>query len=183
MAGSDTVATSLRASILYIASDPAVVRRIRAELAAAGVPAGRPTSDIISYAEARNIRYLVAVVREVLRVHPPSIAPMEKQLGDEPDVLPDGRVIPARTKIALSLTAILRDPDIFGPDAHLFRPERWLDVEDEEAKRRMDRAHEMIFGSGRFLCLGREIAMMHIVKVVAEVSARFCLACPHSEFR
>ncbi|POR35306.1 Pisatin demethylase [Tolypocladium paradoxum] len=169
VAGSDTVATSLRAAVLYISSDPAVVRRIRAELAAAGVSPSRPTSEILSYGDARNVKYLLAVVREVLRIHPPAIATMEKQLGNEDDVLPDGRVIPAGTKIALSLTTILRDPETFGPDAELFRPERWLEDVDEETKKKMDRAHELIFGSGRFICLGREIAMMHIVKVVAEV--------------
>jgi cytochrome P450 len=169
IAGSDTVATSLRAAILYIASDASIVQRIRAELAAAGVSPTRPTTSILSYADARNIRYLVAVVREVLRIHPPAIATMEKQLGPEDDVLPDGRVIPARTIIALSLTAILRDPETWGDDAEVFRPERWLEDVGEERKRGMDRAHELIFGSGRFICLGREIAMMHIVKVVAEV--------------
>ncbi|GAB1317424.1 Pisatin demethylase [Madurella fahalii] len=176
IAGSDTVATALRAAILYIASSPSTVARIRAELAAAGVSPDKPTTDIISYSDARNIRYLVAVVREVLRVHPPAIATMEKQLGDEDDVLPDGRVIPARTNIALSLTAILRDPETWGPDAELFRPERWLEDVDEATKSKMDRAHEFIFGSGRFLCLGREIAMMHIVKVVAEIFNRYDIA-------
>lgn len=173
VAGSDTVATSLRAAILYIASDASIVQRIRSELATAGVSPLRPTSDILSYADARNIRYLVAVVREVLRIHPPAIATMEKQLGPEDDVLPDGRVIPARTIIALSLTAILRDPETFGPDAELFRPERWLEDVGEEKKKNMDRAHELIFGSGRFICLGREIAMMHIVKVVVEIFNRY----------
>ncbi|GJN83130.1 hypothetical protein PLIIFM63780_006678 [Purpureocillium lilacinum] len=173
VAGSDTVATSLRAAILYIASDPSIVRRIRAELASAGVSPSRPTSEIISYSEARNIKYLIAVVREVLRIHPPAIATMEKQLGNEDDVLPDGRVIPARTIIALSLTTILRDPEVFGPDAELFRPERWLEDMDEERRKKMDRAHELIFGSGRFICLGREIAMMHIVKVVSEIFYRY----------
>lgn len=94
---------------------------------------------------------------------------MEKQLGNENDVLLDGRVIPAKTIIALSLTSILRDPETFGPDAELFRPVRWLEDVDEETKKKKDRAHELIFGSGRFLCLGREIAMMHMVKVVIEV--------------
>jgi cytochrome P450 len=159
------------------------VQRIRAELAAAGVSPTRPTTSILSYADARNIRYLVAVVREVLRIHPPAIATMEKQLGPEDDVLPDGRVIPARTIIALSLTAILRDPETWGPDAEVFRPERWLEDVGEEKKKGMDRAHELIFGSGRFICLGREIAMMHIVKVVAEVCFFFFLfrsVCPFS---
>ncbi|KAF2128299.1 pisatin demethylase [Dothidotthia symphoricarpi CBS 119687] len=181
VAGSDTVATSLRAAILYIASDPSVVHRIRTEVAAAGVSSERPTSDIISYGDARKIRYILAVVREVLRVHPPAIATMEKQLGNESDLLPDGRVIPARTNIALSLTAILRDPETFGADAELFRPERWLEDVDEEQKKKMDRAHELIFGSGRFLCLGREIAMMHIVKIVIEIFNRYDISVLHPE--
>ncbi|KAH8723144.1 pisatin demethylase [Phaeosphaeriaceae sp. PMI808] len=181
VAGSDTVATSLRAAILYIASNPYVVRRIRAEVAAAGISAERPTSEIVSYADARNIRYILAVVREVLRIHPPAIATMEKQLGDEIEVLSDGRVIPARTNIALSLTSILRDQETFGKDADLFRPGRWLEDIDEEQKQKMDRAHEFIFGSGRFLCLGREIAMMHIVKVVIEIFTRYDISILHPE--
>ncbi|PSK42027.1 Isotrichodermin C-15 hydroxylase [Elsinoe australis] len=181
VAGSDTVATSLRAAILYIASDPAIVRRIRAELAEAGISPDRPTSEIVNYAEARNIRYILAVLREVLRIHPPAIATMEEQLGNESDVLPDGRVILAKTIIALSLTSILRDPETFGPDAELFRPERWLEDVDEETKKKMDRAHELIFGSGRFLCLGREIAMMHIVKVVIEIFNRYDISVMNPE--
>lgn len=170
MAGSDTVATSLRAAILYIASDPIVTKRIRDELEASGIEGHRADSDIISYSKAREQKYLLAVIREVLRIHPPAIATMEKQLGNEDDVLPDGRVIPARTIIALSLRTILRDPDVFGEDAEIFRPDRWLEDVSEEQRRKMDQAHELIFGSGRFICMGREIAMMHITKIVAEVS-------------
>lgn len=170
MAGSDTVATSLRAAILYIASDPIVTKRIRDELKASGIEGHRATSDIISYSKAREQKYLLAVIREVLRIHPPAIATMEKQLGNEDDILPDGRVIPARTIIALSLRTILRDPEVFGEDAEIFRPDRWLEDVSEEQRRKMDQAHELIFGSGRFICMDREIAMMHITKIVAEVS-------------
>lgn len=173
VAGSDTVATALRAMVLYIATNPPVVSRLRAEMEAAGVSPDRPTSAIISNAKARSIPYLVAVIREGLRIHPPVVGALEKQANPGGDKLPDGSFIPGGTKIQVSTWAILRDPDTFGPDAELFRPERWLEVTDPDQKRKMDRAVELVFSAGRFICMGRDIAMTQCLKVISELFYRF----------
>ncbi|KAI0456052.1 cytochrome P450 [Xylaria acuta] len=175
VAGSDTVATALRAAVLWIATNPLVVNRLRAELSAAGVDQDRPTTNVLSGAKAREIPYLVAVVREALRLHPPVVGGLEKVLVREhEDVLPDGRRVPAGTRVNVSTWAILRDPDIFGADAEAFRPERWLDdTLSEERRRAMNRAHELVFSAGRFICMGREIAMTQCLKVISELFYRF----------
>ena len=172
-AGSETVATALRAAVLYIASNPLVVDRMRTEMEIAGISRDRPTKTIISYAQARKIPYLTAVVREVLRMHPPAIGALEKQVDKGGDVVPDGRHVPAGTRFYTSIWATLRDPEVFGPDAELFRPERWLEVVEPEKKRLMDRSADLVFGAGRYLCLGREIAMMQCLKVISEVNFAF----------
>jgi cytochrome P450 len=97
----------------------------------------------------RNIRYILAVVREVLRVHPPAISAIKKQLGNDNDVLPGGRDIPARTNIALSVTTILQDLKTFVANEELLRPERRLEDIDEEPRKKMDRAHKLILSSVR----------------------------------
>jgi hypothetical protein len=48
-------------------------------------------------------------------------------------------------------------------------PERWLLEKDEKKMSEMNRTHELIFGYGKYQCLGKPIALMEISKVVFEV--------------
>lgn len=57
---------------------------------------------------------------------------------------------------------------MFGPDADLFRPERWLEV-DEAQRTEMRRVAELVFGYGRWMCAGKVIAFMELNKVLVEV--------------
>ncbi|KAK2014986.1 hypothetical protein LZ32DRAFT_672897, partial [Colletotrichum eremochloae] len=60
-------------------------------------------------------------------------------------------------------------PDRFvGADAYEFRPKRWLEAETEEVKR-MEGRLELIFRYGKWECLGRNVAMMELQKVLVEV--------------
>ncbi|KAK6833502.1 hypothetical protein PG995_013252 [Apiospora arundinis] len=181
VAGSDTVATALRAAVLWIATNPLVVARLRAEMESAGVSRHRATDEIIPNAQARGIEYLVAVIREALRMHPPVVGGLEKEVVKDGEVLPDGRRIPVGTKINVSTWAILRDPDTFGDDAEYFRPERWLEDMPAERRRKMDRAHELVFSAGRFICMGRDIAMTQMLKVIGELFYRYDIVVQNPE--
>jgi benzoate 4-monooxygenase len=57
---------------------------------------------------------------------------------------------------------------VWGDDATLFRPERWLDPD-----KKADPNDFMPFGAGHRSCVGRNIAMMSIVKVLATVWRRY----------
>ncbi|KAL8991443.1 MAG: hypothetical protein Q9177_000155 [Variospora cf. flavescens] len=182
VAGSDTTATALRAAVLFVATSPPTVARLRYEMEAAGIPANRDTQTIISNAKARSIPYLMATIRESLRLHPPVIGALEKMAGRSGDVLPDGRRIPPSTRIQVSIWAILRDPEVFGSDADCFRPERWLEVNAEsEQRKRMDRSTDLVFSAGRFVCMGRDIALTQLLKVIAELFYRFELTVINPE--
>ena len=165
------MATALRATVLYVATNPVILADIRSEMHAAGIPLNRPTSDIISNVKVRSIPYLVATIKEGLRMHPPVVGALEKQAGPHGDTLPDGRFVPAGTKVQVSTWATQRNPEVFGDDADVFRPSRWLEERDAEKKGRMDRSVELVFSVGRFICMGREIAMTQCLKVISEASA------------
>jgi cytochrome P450 len=49
---------------------------------------------------------------------------------------------------------MIRHEDVFGRDPELFRPERWLDIEETKYAE-MARVVDLTFGSGRFKCLVR----------------------------
>lgn len=58
-------AGALRATMLYIVSNPQVYSRLLAEIATT------PISSPITDAEARSMPFLQAVIKEGLRIHPP----------------------------------------------------------------------------------------------------------------
>ncbi|KAK1476984.1 hypothetical protein CCUS01_16700 [Colletotrichum cuscutae] len=178
IAGSDTTATAIRATLLYIITNPRVHNKLLAEiLSKYNTTARRP---IISDAEARNLPYLQAVIKEGLRIFPPVAGLMAKKAPPEGDTW-NGVFIPGGTRVGWSSWAMFRRPDVFGEDADEFRPERWLVGQGEDAKeedgtagaaekklREMEATIELIFSSGRYQCLGRPVALMELDKVFFE---------------
>lgn len=68
----------------------------------------------------------------------------------------------------INLIAVQLRKDVFGEDADIFRPERFLEC-SKEKKIDMERTVEMAFGSGKYQCAGKVMAFVEIYKVVFEV--------------
>jgi cytochrome P450 len=66
----------------------------------------------------------------------------------------------------------MRNTKIWGDDASLFRPERWLEGDAEELQKK-ELNLEMVFGYGRYQCLGKNIARLELNKIFVEASSRF----------
>jgi cytochrome P450 len=173
VAGSDTTAAALRGIMLYLVSHPRVYVKLQAELDAAerdGV--APPLTDIISDTAVRKLPYLQAVIKEGIRIHPPVTDQVPKRVPDGGDtVVVDGKPVflPGGTNIGYAALPLNMREDTFGPDAHEFRPERWLLEKDSARLAAMNRTHELIFGYGKYQCLGKPVALMEIGKTVFEV--------------
>jgi len=80
---------------------------------------------------------------------------------------------PSGTPIAWNSWGLMRNKKIFGPDAEVFRPERWLTADNTaETQKHMLRMNEtlsLVFGYGRFGCLGKVVANMELNKALVEV--------------
>ncbi len=163
MAGADTTATGVRITLLHIVTSPRVYRTLTAEIDAATPHVSSPITD----AEAKELPYLQAVIKEGLRIWPPISSWLEKEVPPAGDVI-EGRFVPGGTNIAIAGWAMQRDKSIYGADADVFRPERWLEA-DAEKLREMTRMLDLVFGYGRFGCLGRSIASIELNKVFVEV--------------
>ena len=168
IAGSDTTATAIRATILHIITNPRVNERLLEEIRDASI-----TTDVISDAEARTMPYLQAVIKEGLRIWPPVAGLQSKEAPPQGDTW-KGVFIPGGTRIGYCAWGIYRDEELWGKDAGEFRPERWLNA-DEAKLKEMESTLDLIFSYGRWQCLGRPVATMELNKIFVQVSASYIL--------
>lgn len=165
IAGTDTTATAIRTTMLYIITNARVFNTLRAEIASLG-PA--PPDSIISDDKARTMLYLQAVIKEGLRIHPPAAGLMAKVVPAGGDTF-NGVRLPEGTRVGYCGWGVMRRHDVWGIDSTEFRPERWLEASPEKV-REMESTLELVFGYGRWQCLGRNVALMELNKVFVEVS-------------
>lgn len=90
-----------------------------------------------------------------------------KEVPPEGDTI-DGIFVPGGTRIGHNTQGIMRRRDIFGDDADIFRPERWLNISPEK-RQEMVQTTELVFGYGRWGCLGKPVAFLELNKVYVEV--------------
>lgn len=176
-AGSDSTASALRITLHFICTSPPIQERLLAE-ARAGIEAGLISRPIIKDAEARQLPYLQACIKEGLRIYPPVTGLMAKMVpegGAKIEVDGVEKFAPGGTQVGWNSWGMMHDPEIFGADAEIFRPERWLPRDGSEKERdrivQMTETVSLCFGYGRFGCLGRGVATMELNKAVIEVGA------------
>lgn len=162
MVGSDTTVASLRSIVLYIITHPKVYSKLKNELDSANL-----SEAIASDAEAREMPYLQACIKEGMRVFPPVTGLFSKRVPEGGDVV-CGSHVPGGTDIAYCAWDFYKDPSVFGEDAKYFRPERWIEAKGETLLA-MQRTIDLIFGHGKYSCLGKPIAMLELGKLLAEV--------------
>jgi cytochrome P450 len=115
---------------------------------------------------------------------PPVANIFSKVTPDEGDVVTiDNKeyYIPGGTLIGYSAMNMHRNNrTVYGEDCGTFRPERWLiDTNDVDAKdhlTRMTKTNDLIFGYGRWVCLGRSVALIEIHKCIFELFRHFDLS-------
>jgi cytochrome P450 len=99
---------------------------------------------------------------------------MSKVTPPEGDTI-NGFFVPGGVNIATNTWALMRSENVFGPDVNCFRPERWLNISGAKYAE-MARVVDLVFGSGRYKCLGRTIAWMELNKIIVEVRyVPFCV--------
>lgn len=174
VAGSDTTATAIRTTMLYLMSSPQVYRKLVHEVRSAAAAGGLSTP--ITDEEAQRLPYLQAVIKEGLRVFPPVTGLMPVVVPPGGDVI-RGVVVPEGTEIGWSAFGVQHSKNVYGVDAEFFRPERWLDFKDEGQLRTMNSTWELVFKYGKWQCLGRTVALMELNKVFVEVSSNLLPAC------
>ncbi|KAH8882517.1 cytochrome P450 [Thozetella sp. PMI_491] len=160
VAGSDTTAITLSAILYYLLKHPKCLEKLRLEVSQIQT---LQEAGTISFQQTQEMPYLQAVIKEGLRMHPATGLPLERVVPEGGTTV-SGHYFPAGSIVGINTWVEHRNPEIFGPDADVFRPERWL-TEDQDKLSYMNR-HWMPFGLGSRTCLGRHISLLEISKLI-----------------
>ncbi|KAM3500514.1 hypothetical protein MY11210_009503 [Beauveria gryllotalpidicola] len=183
LAGRDTTAGLLGWATLRLARQPAAYARLRAAVLADFGPFNGSSSSsadddgtsriIITFETLKACTYLQHVLSETLRLHPSVPANFRRALRDTTLPRgggPDGQspvYVRAGSEIAYSTNVMHRRPDLWGPDAAEFRPERWEG---------MKVGWEYLpFNGGPRICLGQQFALTEAAYVLVRLVQKYDL--------
>jgi cytochrome P450 len=131
VAGRDTTAALLSFLFIMLARHPAVFSKLRTTILEDFGTFHSPKN--ISFAGLKACAYLQWCINETLRLYPP--VPWNSRRSTRDTSLPRGGgedglspvFVPKGTETVYIVWLMQRQPEIWGPDADAFRPERWRD--------------------------------------------------------
>ncbi|XP_058104702.1 cytochrome P450 704C1-like isoform X1 [Magnolia sinica] len=172
IAGKDTTALTLSWFFYMLCKYPAIQEKIARE-----VEEATQAKDTVSIDEfttrvteeaLSKMHYLHAALTETLRLYPP--VPVDGKFCLSDDTLPDGFAIKGGDSITYGPYAMGRMKFIWGEDAEVFRPERWID--DDGIFQPESPFKFTAFQAGPRICLGKEFAYRQM-KIFAAILLRF----------
>lgn len=174
IAGHETTSGLLSYVFYYLCTRPEVQRKAQKEVDE--VVGCQP----VQAAHMSKLPYIVAIMRETLRLNPPAAQPAVEAKPDNPDemiVLQGGKyVLPKNAAFRLLTRKIQIDPSVYGEDAGGFKPERMLDEKFSQLPKNAWKP----FGNGERACIGRPFAWQESILAIALLlqTFNFCLDDP-----
>ncbi|KAI0270655.1 cytochrome P450 [Gloeopeniophorella convolvens] len=121
-AGTDTTSSGLSRILYLLSTHQDAQDKLREELIEA-----RASGGDLSYDELMALPYLEAICRETLRfARADAVVPLSTPIQDVNGQEMRELFIPNNTNVVINIVGVNRDPDIWGPDATEWKPERWL---------------------------------------------------------
>lgn len=125
-AGSDTTAISLRSMFYYLLKNQDCLRKLVTEID--NMNDNGELSDPITFAESSRLKYLQACMHEAMRMHP-AVGQLLERLVPEGGASVAGVWLPGGTIVGVNPWVVSRDKSVYGADADIYRPERWLEAD------------------------------------------------------
>jgi cytochrome P450 len=183
-AGHETTATTMSWSLFELTQHPDVQAKLRAEILAMEQTIRDRGDTEFTYADFDAMPYTIAVMKETLRFHPVSYNTTREAARDEilplskPLVGKSGKTITEipiskNTTIIVSVAGYNRNTDVFGQDANVFDPERWLDGRVQTTTGLGVYGNLMTFGSGHRACIGWRFAVYEYQTFLVELVKNF----------
>ncbi|KAJ2916319.1 hypothetical protein MD484_g4089, partial [Candolleomyces efflorescens] len=184
LAGHETSATTLCWVLLELARHPEVQQRLRQEIRDTEQAIRARGGSDFTASDLDNMSYLHAVIKESMRYHPALYQNYRQAARD--DVIPLSKPIVGRngeimnelpvakgTKIILSIAAYNRNKEVFGEDAHEYKPERWLDNKEKKGPTLGVYGNLLTFAGGVRTCIGWRFALYEVLALTVEIISNF----------
>ncbi|CBQ69575.1 related to Cytochrome P450 [Sporisorium reilianum SRZ2] len=160
-AGHETTASGVAWTLWNLATHQDIQDKLRKECKELIDQDERPP-----YSAIKGLAYLDAVINESMRVTPP--VPRTVRIASKASYI-DGLYVPKNTMLPISNRAINMDPEVWGPDADEYKPERWFNLPDK-----YDRTFSMItFIAGAHACIGRTMSYLEMKAVICILVSNF----------
>ncbi|KAF9334777.1 hypothetical protein BG006_001525 [Podila minutissima] len=172
IAGRDTTAQAL-SWMFYLLHRSSVNRGILPKLVSeisSSLGNSSPTYEVL-----KQMKYAEACLYESLRIYPS--VPRNLKICVQDDVWPDGTKVYKGESVAWHPWAMGRNEAIWGPDAEVYNPERWMTGEKPSSSK------FPAFHTGPRTCLGQQFATVEAVTIMSLLfrSFTFELMDPHTE--
>ncbi|KAL3379637.1 hypothetical protein AABB24_000376 [Solanum stoloniferum] len=161
-AGMDTVAITVEWAMAELVKNTRVQQKAQEELDRV-----IGSDRVITESDMSKLSYLQSVVKESLRLHPPT--PLMLPHLASANVKIGGYNIPKGTIVHVNVWALGRDPKVWK-DPLQFRPERFIE-EDIDMKGHDFRL--LPFGAGRRICPGTNLAINMVTSMLAHLLHHF----------
>lgn len=182
MAGQHSSSVTSAWIMLHLAAQPEVMEELFEEQQRV---LGRDFSRALSLENSQNLRLVLCVIRETLRLHPPIHSIMRKVKTPLPIEGTDW-VVPT-SHVLLAAPATMGMSDKYFANADKWEPHRWENVADpgDAEQEKMDYGYGLVstgadstylpFGAGRHRCIGEQFAYVQLTVVVTVMVREFKL--------
>ncbi|XP_058080969.1 geraniol 8-hydroxylase-like [Magnolia sinica] len=162
--GIDTTATTIEWAMAEMMKNPEIMRKAKEELEqVVGM------DNMVEESHIPKLRYLDAVLKEVLRLHPPLVFLIPRSPSQPCTV--GGYTVPKGTQVMVNTWAIHRDPEAWDNPLE-FCPERFYNATSKSDYSGNDFRY-IPFGSGRRICVGLPLAERMLTYVLASLLHSF----------
>lgn len=151
LAGEDTAANTLSWIIHYLTENPHYQEKLYEEILEI-----TPKVDLTDPKSLDEFPLLAAVIQEAMRLMP--VAPFLYVENINQEMISDYK-IPPGTMIVLLLAQAAHNDTRFN-DHEAFKPERWLEIDEETKKQQVKDL--MFFGGGPRLCPGMQLSLIEM---------------------
>ncbi|KAF8817255.1 cytochrome P450 [Phlegmacium glaucopus] len=181
-AANDTTSNSLCRLLWIMITRPKVQQELREEI----VKSRRDNGGTLDHDTLASLPSLDSIVLETMRLHPP--IPRLSRITQEDVILPlsepvtlnDGTKTSSlhlrkNTQLVIGIIAANRDPDIWGPDAHEWKPERWLGERRLSMEKKFPGVYsgQMTFLGGERSCVGFKFSELEMKVVLSTLVEAF----------
>lgn len=185
-AGHETTSNTISWGLLELARQPKIQSRLRAEIWETEAAVHARGDINFTIADFDAMTYTTAVMKEILRFC--CVVYHANRCASQDDVIPlsqpittrSGDVIrelpvPKGTRIVASIAAYNRNKELWGEDAHVFNPDRWLNGTAKEKKVTSTGVYSnlMTFLGGVRSCIGWRFAVIEIQAFLTEIVGKF----------